>query len=120
MPGTCPTERPGSGLTAEVLNVIRQTDAMAQALNCIEQEPLQLLGEICRQFEKAKEPVPDYNLHPSGYIGEVSLKALVEAGLVKSHAAPRYSLFRYEPTEEGLKHYHKLSQAGYYERRRLI
>lgn len=117
MPGTCATDRSGDGLTADVLNVIRGTDAMRQALNCLEHEPLHLLREICRQYEKLKEPVPDHNIHPSGYMGEVALKSLVEGGLVKVHAAPRYSLSTYEPTEEGLKHYRRLVEAGYYERR---
>lgn len=117
MLGSCPTSGPGSELAAEVLKSIKRTDVMAQALNCLDQEPLQLLGEICRQAQRTGEPVPDYGLHPSGYLGEVALKALIEAELVKMIPAPKFSLFRYEPTKEGLKQYRRLDEAGYYERR---
>lgn len=98
----------------EFLNDVKKTEVMDYLLKSIDQEPVRLLGIICRNYEKTGQPVADHYLHPSGYVGEASLKALAAAGFIKYNAGDRLALYRYEPTEEGLKVYKKLVKDGVY------
>ena len=72
------------------------------------------LGDICREYQRTGQPVPDHHVHFGGYMGETTVKALVSAGLVKREPGGRISLYSYEPTKEGLAHYKKLKAEGIY------
>lgn len=98
----------------EFINEVKKTEVMDYLLKSIEQEPIRLFGIICRTYEKTGQAVPDHLLHPSGYVGEVALKALTAAGFINYLPGDRLALFRYEPTEEGLKVYKKLVKEGVY------
>ncbi|MBI2934303.1 MAG: hypothetical protein HYY29_01910 [Chloroflexi bacterium] len=98
----------------DFLNEVKKTEVMEFLLKSIEQEPVRIFGIICRNYEKTGQAVPDHVLHPSGYIGELALKALTGAGLVKYLKGDRLALFRYEPTTEGLKVYKKMVKEGVY------
>ncbi|MBI4329949.1 MAG: hypothetical protein HY673_01550 [Chloroflexi bacterium] len=99
----------------DFVNEIKKTGVMDYLLKSIEQEPVRLFGIICQNFEKTGKAVPDHLLHPSGYVGEVALKALTSAGLIKYLPGDRLALFRYQPTEEGVKVYKKLAKEGLYQ-----
>ena len=62
--------------------LLNETEIMVQFKQSMKDEPVKLLLDICKKFEKAKQPVPEYNLHIQGYVGDISLKALVQSGLV--------------------------------------
>lgn len=100
------------GVREEFLALVRATGAMSQMLGSLDEAPIQLLGRICREYGKSGMPVPDYHLPPLGYIGEVCVKALVSAKLIESQPGPKVSLFRYQPTEEGMRYYQRLVVAG--------
>jgi hypothetical protein len=98
----------------DFIALIQGTQTMQEVLRALETEPIRLLGNICQEYEKTGQPVPDHHIHPSGYVGEVSLRALVAAGMVKLKPGRRFSLYEYEPTPEGLEHYKRLTSAGVY------
>lgn len=88
--------------------LIKHTEVMKHVLESLEEEPARILIGICKEYEASGKAVPDHHFHVSGYIGEVALKALVAAGLIRSRPGSRFSLYDYEPTPEGLEHYRKL------------
>lgn len=90
------------------LALIRKTEVMKEMLQSLDKEPARLLSNICKEYEGTTQPVPDHHLHLSGYIGDISLKALISAGLIKLKPGTRQSLYCYEPTPEGLEQYKKL------------
>jgi len=90
--------------------LIKDTEIMIQVESSLKQEPLKLLTDICKKNEKSGLPVADYNLHIHGYIGEVSLKALTQAGLVEKVDGGKISLYSYQPTGSGLEYYRKLTK----------
>ncbi|MDP2720065.1 MAG: hypothetical protein Q8P44_09650 [Dehalococcoidia bacterium] len=98
----------------DLINALRKTEAMDNLIKCLEQEPVVLLGIICRNYEKTGQPVPDHQVHPSGYLGDVSLKSLISANMIKSLSGDHLALGRYEPTPEGLKVYKILVKEGVY------
>lgn len=93
----------------EFLQIVRQTEVMQQVLTDFEEEPARLLISICKNYEVSRELVPDHHFHPSGYVGQVALRALVSAGLVERQAGDRFSLYRYKPTPAGMEYYVKLT-----------
>jgi len=96
------------------LNRIKKTEVVDYLLKSLDEEPVRLLGVICRTYEKTGQPVADHQIHPSGYIGEIALKALVTAGLVKMLPGQRHALFLYEPTEEGIEVFKDMEKEGAY------
>lgn len=96
----------------EFLSVLGKTAIMQQVEKSLREEPVHILEAICRENEKTSQPVPDYRLHLSGYVGEVSLKALLEAGLIKQQSGGRVSLYTYSPTEAGLRQYQRFKESG--------
>jgi hypothetical protein len=98
----------------EFLREIRKTEVIDFVTKSLEQEPVRLFGIICRTYEKTGQPVPDHQIHPSGYVGEVAMKALVSAGLIRSLPGQRQALFLYEPTEQGLRIFKQMSSEGVY------
>ena len=94
--------------------LMETTEVVRQVRKSLKEEPAHLLGEICREFEKTRIPVPDHRLRFVGYMGEAALKALISAGLVRRQPGGRLSLYCYEPTAEGLEHYQSLKAEGFY------
>jgi hypothetical protein len=94
--------------------LMETTEVVRQVRKSLREEPAHLLGEICHEYEKTGQPVPDHRLRFVGYMGEAALKALIAAGLVRRQSGGRLSLYCYEPTEEGLEHYRKLKAEGFY------
>ncbi len=95
----------------ELLSLLSQTPIMQQIEKSLREEPVHILGAICGEHEKTGQAVADYRLHLSGYVGEVSLKALLEAGLITQQSGGRVSIYTYSPTAEGLKQYQSLKKS---------
>ena len=96
------------GAYEDLAQVLRQTQVMQQVLTELEKEPVTLLLAICREYEATKEAVPDHHLHLSGYLGEVAMRVLLEAGLIERQPGRRLSVNSYEPTSAGTEYYRKL------------
>ena len=96
--------------------LLEATEVMKQVIKSLKEEPAHLLGDICREYQKTGQPVPDHRLHFVGYMGEATLKALLSAGLIRRQSGGRLSLYSYEPTPEGLEQYEKLKADGLYKK----
>ncbi len=98
----------------EFVALVDNTDVMKEMLKSFRERLVHFLGDVCREFQRTGQPVPDHHLHFAGYLGETTIKALVAAGLIKRQAGGRISLYSYEPTPEGLAHFEKLKAEGVY------
>jgi hypothetical protein len=96
--------------------LMEKTEVMQQVLKSLKEEPAQLLGDVCREYQKTGQPVADHRLRFVGYMGEAALKALLSAGLIKRQSGGRLSLYCFEPTPEGLKQFEKLEADDFYQR----
>jgi len=96
--------------------LLEATEVMKQVLRSLKEEPAHLLGNICREYQKTGQPVPDHHLHFAGYLDEAALKALLCAGLIRQQPGGRLSLYCYEPAPEGLEQYEKLKTDGFYKK----
>jgi hypothetical protein len=97
----------------ELVRKAKETETIRRVLADLEKEPARLLFEICREYEACLEPVPDHRIHLPGYLGEISLKALLAAGLLDIETGRRLSIYQYKPTTEGLEWYRRLVQEGW-------
>ena len=93
---------------------LESTEAMKQVLKSLREEPARLLGNICREYERTGQPVPDHHLQFIGYLGESMPNVLISASLVKRQSRDRFSIYTYEPTPEGIEQYAKLKADGFY------
>jgi hypothetical protein len=96
------------GAYEDLVQTIKQTEVMQQALAGLQEEPVKLLRAICKEYEASNEPVSDHHFHLSGYWGEIALRALLSAGLIEQQSGDRSSIFRYKPTPAGMEHYKRL------------
>ena len=96
--------------------LLETTEVMKQVVKSLKEEPAHLLGDICREYQRTGQPVPDHRLHFVGYMGEAALKALLSAGLIRRQSGGRLSLYSYEPTPGGLEQYEKLKADGLYKK----
>jgi len=96
--------------------LVENTDVMKQVVKSLKEEPAHLLGDVCLEYQRTSQPVPDHRLHFVGYLGEAALKALLSAGLIKRQPGRKLSLYSYEPTPEGLEQYEKLKADGFYKK----
>jgi hypothetical protein len=83
-------------------NLLGTTDVVRQVLKSLKEEPAYLLRDICREYLRTGEPVPDHRLRLAGYMAAVTLKALLSSGLIRQLPGGRLSIYTYEPTTEGL------------------
>lgn len=88
--------------------MIESTEAMKEAIKNLREQPGYLLAIISREYETTRKPVPDYRIHVYGYAGEVALRALISAGLIKRQPGGMLAVYVYEPTVEGLAQNEKL------------
>jgi len=93
--------------------LIQETETIKQVIRNLREEPAYLLGNICRQYEKTGHPVPEHQLNITGYLGEVSFKALLAAGLISQQPGGRICLYCYEPTQNELGQYRNLKDNGF-------
>ncbi|HUS04322.1 MAG TPA: hypothetical protein VMV76_05365 [Dehalococcoidia bacterium] len=93
------------GAFEDFVDVVKQTETMQTLLRGLEREPAKLLVAICKEYEVTHKAVPDHHLNLAGYFGEAMLRALVLANLITKEREDRFSLYGYQPTEEGLKYY---------------
>jgi len=88
--------------------IISKTQPMQELLGNLREEPARILNSICKEYEAANKAVPDHHLPFAGYFTEVSIKALLSAGLITAETGGMLSLYQYKPTELGLEHYKKM------------
>ncbi len=98
----------------EFTTLIENTHVIQQAFRSLKEEPAHILGDICREYGVTGKPVPDHHFHYVGYLGEISVKALLSAGLIRQRPGGRVALYSYEPTPEGQKLSEKLKAEGFY------
>lgn len=92
---------------------VAKTEAMSQLIKGLEEEPARILSLICREYKETSQPVPDYHLGLFSFVAEVSMRALIAAGLIKSQSGSRLSLYSYKPTDAGLEIYDRLTADGF-------
>ena len=100
----------------DFVTLLEMTEVMKQVLKSLKEEPAHLLGDICREYQRTGQSMPDHHLQFVGYMGEAALKALLSAGLIRRQPGGRLSLYCYEPTSEGLAQYEKLKADNFYQK----
>ena len=98
----------------ELLELVKETDIFKETVRSLEEEPIRVFGDICREFEKTGKPIPDHNINILGYFGDLSLRILSASGLIKALPVERLALRRYRPTEKGLDIYKRLVAEGFF------
>ena len=94
--------------------LLEATPPMKSLLKSLKEEPAQLLGDICREYLRNKQTVPDHHLQMVGYLGESAALILMAAGMVKREPGGSFAIYAYQPTEEGIRRYEKLRAASFY------
>ncbi len=94
--------------------LLETTSPMKSLLKSLKEEPAQLLGDVCREYLRTKQAVPDHHLQMVGYLGESAALILIAAGMVKRGPGGSFSIYVYEPTEEGIRQFEKLKTDGFY------
>ena len=97
----------------ELARKVNQTEVMQRFLADLDKESVKLLFTICKEYESCREPVPDHRIHAPGYLGGVTLRALLAAGLLERETGRRLAIYQYKPTPEGVEYYRKLVQEGW-------
>jgi len=100
----------------DFVGLIEATEVVKQVIRSLKEEPGHILSDICREYEKTGQSVPDHHLNLVGYLSEASLKALMAAELIRQQSGSRLSLYCYEPTPRGIEQYEKLRAAGFYQK----
>ncbi len=103
------------GAIDDFITLLETTEVMQQVLKNLKEEPAHLLGDICQEYQRTGQSVPDHHLRLTGYMGEASLKALLSVGLIRRQTGGRRSVYSYEPTTQGLEQYEKLKADGFYQ-----
>jgi DNA-binding MarR family transcriptional regulator len=99
-------------------STIRET-AVIQRVNAgMMMEAAQALRDICQQFERTGAPLADHHLPAGGYMGEMIVKALIEAGHIEEvFSDERGFLHQYKPTKEGQSLFTKLMKEDIFARK---
>ena len=84
---------------------VRATPVVERMLIATMVEAAQALRDICREFERTGLALGDHHLPAGGYMGEMVVRALLEAGLIAEGASERGSLHQYLPTDRGREVY---------------
>lgn len=50
---------------------------MKQVLKSLKEEPAHLLGDICQEYQRTGQSVPDHRLHFVGYLGEATFESAI-------------------------------------------
>jgi len=103
------------GAIDDFATLVENTEVIKQVVKSLKEDPAHLLGDICLEYQRTAQPVPDHRLHLIGYLGEAALKALLSARLIQRQPG-KLSLYCYEPTPEGLEQYEKLKADGFYKK----
>ncbi|MBI4236456.1 MAG: hypothetical protein HY688_03760 [Chloroflexi bacterium] len=98
------------GALEEFDAVVQGTEVIRRVLHSLTIEAAQALRQVCRESEQTGKPLPDYRLSTGGYMGEMIVRALIEASLMEEVLADRRAVRQYQPTERGLAFYHKFAE----------
>ena len=64
--------------------------------------PVRLITQLCELAAKRQGPVPDHTITLLPYLGETTLRALVEGGYAERVDDVSYAINAYLPTDKGL------------------
>ena len=103
--GYSPKKGVGVGAFDKFSESVRGTPVVSRMLTSTMIEAAQALRDICQEFEKFGQPLGDHHLPAGGYMGEMVVKALMEAKLIEEAQAERGALHKYSPTAAGCKVY---------------
>ena len=96
-------ERKYQAAQAELTEMINRSGPFNRLYEELEQYPAKLFRQICKLYEERKAAVPDYALILVPYMGEMSLRALEETGLIEKSDQDIFSMSAYTPTTKGQK-----------------
>lgn len=97
---------------------ISDTDVVQRVIQSMMIEAAQVLRDISRSYEDTGEPMGDHHLPAGGYMGEMVVKALLEAGQIEEISAEGSgALHQYKPTKQGQSAYGKLKKADAFARK---
>ena len=97
--------------------VVHGTDVIKRVKRSLTIEAALALREICREFDTTSKAVPDHRLSGGGYMGEMIVRALVEAGLIEETLAERRTVRQYQPTDKGRSVFSKLQEEQAFSRK---
>ncbi len=102
----------------DFVGAVRGTPVVTRVMESMMIEAAQALRDICRVFESTGEPMGGHHLPAGGYMGEMIVRALIEAELIEEVAPQeRGFLHRYRPTESGVSTCARLDAEGVFSRR---
>ncbi len=97
---------------------VRGTPVVTRVMESMMIEAAQALRDICRTFKETGEPMGGHHLPAGGYMGEMIVRALIEADLIEEvEGQERGFMRRYKPTKKGEKTYAKLDKEDAFSRR---
>jgi len=97
---------------------VRGTPVVTRVMESMMIEAAQALRDICRAFQATGEPMGGHHLPAGGYMGEMIVRALIEADLIEEvEGEERGFMRRYKPTRNGEKTYAKLDKEDAFSRR---
>jgi hypothetical protein len=92
----------------ELVRMVTNSGPFRQLRDELNQYPLALFSRICGMHRDRKSPVPDYSLGLAPYMGELSLRALVESELIELVDRDSRSTHAYAPTAKGQEMWERL------------
>jgi hypothetical protein len=85
----------------EARYIISQLPPIRELADELHTYPVSLLRQVCEEHRHRNAAEPDHVLKLPPYIGETSLRALLEGGLVERVEDQRFAIHAYQPTQEG-------------------
>ena len=97
---------------------VRGTPVVTRVMESMMIEAAQALRDICRAFKETGEPMGGHHLPAGGYMGEMIVRALIEADLIEEvEGRERGFMRRYKPTKTGQRVYTRLNKENAFSRR---
>jgi len=92
----------------EVSRMVSNSSSFRQLRGELNQYPVALFSRVCIMHRERKSPVPDHALGLAPYMGDLSLRALVESQLIERVERDDRSMHAYTPTAKGLEMWKRL------------
>ena len=96
------TNKTAGKASADAESLLSELSPIRELMGEVRTYPVRLLQRICDLYAAREAPVPDYALHLAPYLGETSLRALIEGGYVELRDDTHVAVHAYVPTPSGL------------------